>query len=89
MGKTAKAEGSNHDLYTFITHPGASGVAYGGQACTSRAEYRISMNKGYGPRQCHYYQPPNPIDCSKPTNRIALTAEVSIKVEKNIKFVFL
>jgi len=75
MGKTAKAEGSNHDLYTFITHPGASGVAYGGQACTSQAEYRISMNKGYGPNQCHYYQPPNPIDCSKPTNRIALTAE--------------
>ena len=78
MGEMAKAEGSNYDLYTFITHPGASGVAYGGQVCSSNPRMRISMNKGYGPHQCHYYQPPNPIDCSKPTNRIALTAEVSI-----------
>ena len=78
MGKTAKAEGSNHDLYTFITHPGASGVAYGGQACSSNANSRISFNKAYGPNQCQDYDPPKKIDCSKKTNRIGLTAEVSI-----------
>ena len=78
MGEMAKAEGSNYDLYTFITHPGASGVAYGGQACSSIPEMRISWNKAYGPNQCDDYEPPYPIDCSKPTNRIALTAEVSI-----------
>ena len=81
MGNMAKAEGSNYDLYTFITHPGASGVALGGQACSSNPTFRISMNKGYGPNQCHYYSPPNPIDCTKPANRIALTAEVSISDE--------
>ena len=78
MGNLANAEGAKYDMYTFITHPGAAGVAYGGQACSSNANLRISFNQAYGPNQCHYYSPPNPIDCSKPTNRIALTAEVSI-----------
>ena len=78
MGKMAKAEGSNYDLYTFITHPGAAGVAYGGQVCSSDPTVRISFNQGYGPNQCHYYSPPKKIDCSKKTNRIGLTAEVSI-----------
>merc|ERR1711981_863865 len=75
MGKMAKAEGSNYDLYTFITHPGASGVAYGGQACSSNANSRISFNKAYGPNQCQDYSPPKTIDCSKKANRIGLTAE--------------
>jgi len=75
MGNMAKAEGSKYNLYTFITHPGAGGVAIGGQACNPNANERISMNKAYGPNQCSYFEPPNPIDCSKLTNRIALTAE--------------
>ena len=81
MGKLANAEGAKYDLYAFIKHPGASGVALGGQVCSSNPKYRISMNKAYGPNQCHYYDPPNPIDCSKPANRIALTAEVSVSYE--------
>merc|ERR1719510_1147203 len=75
MGKLATAGGSKYTLYTFITHPGAGGVAYGGQACTSTPSLRISMNKAYGANECNYYEPPNPIDCTKTTNRIALTAE--------------
>ena len=76
MGKKAKEEGAKYDLYTFITHPGAGGVALGGQVCSESPELRISMNKAYGDWQCSYYEPPTPIDCKKPTNRIALTAEV-------------
>ena len=76
MGQKASAHGAKYDLYTFITHPGASGVALGGQVCSSNPKLRISMNKAYGANQCHYYSPPSPIDCSKPANRIALTAEV-------------
>jgi hypothetical protein len=79
MGQKANALGAKYDLYTFITHPGAGGVAYGGQACNSaNPSMRISFNKAYGEYQCGYYRPPNPIDCSKPANRIALTAEVII-----------
>ena len=78
MGDMAKAEGSKYNLYTFITHPGAGGVAYGGQACTSTPSLRISMNKAYGANECNNNEPPNPIDCTKTTNRIALTAEVII-----------
>ena len=81
MGQKAAEGGANYHLYTFITHPGAGGVALGGQACSTNPKMRISMNKGYGPNQCHYYSPPNPIDCTKPANRIALTAEVSISDE--------
>ena len=78
MGQKASAQGAKYDLYTFITHPGASGVAFGGQVCSSNPKMRISMNKAYGARQCGFYDPPNPIDCSKKSNRIGLTAEVSI-----------
>jgi hypothetical protein len=77
MGQKASAQGAKYDLYTFITHPGAGGVAYGGQACNSaEPNMRISFNKAYGADQCGFYEPPNEIDCSKPVNRIALTAEV-------------
>jgi len=78
MGQKASALGAKHDLYTFITHPGAGGVALGGQACSANPSWRISFNKAYGDWQCGYYEPPNPIDCSKKANRIALTAEVVI-----------
>jgi len=75
MGNLANAEGAKYDLYTFITHPGASGVAYGGQVCNTDPRLRVSFNKAYGDSQCGYYSPPFPMDCSKPTTRIALTAE--------------
>ena len=68
--------GGDYDVFAFITHPGASGVAYGGTACPSepRGE-KIAFNKGYGPNQCNYFNPPQWIRCTV-TNRIALTAEV-------------
>ena len=92
MGKLAIAGGSKYDLYTFITHPGASGVGLGGQLCNSKPQWRVSFNSAYGPNQCNYFDPPTTIDCSKPTNRIALTAEVDkysiydIKLHHNIQF---
>ena len=77
--------GSKYDLYTFITHPGASGVALGGQACNPKPEWRVSFNKAYGDHECQNYEPPTKIDCSKPTNRIALTAEVDMYSIYDIK----
>ena len=68
--------GGDYDVFAFITHPGASGVAYGGQACPNAPRgNKISFNKGYGPNQCNYYDPPQWIRCTV-SNRIALTAEV-------------
>ena len=69
-------EGGDYNLFTYITHPGAGGVAWGGQACSGNAGNRISFNNAYGPNQCNYYNPPDPIDCTRPLNRITLTAEV-------------
>ena len=76
MGKLANAEGAKYDLYAFIKHPGASGVALGGQLCNKSPAWRIGFMSAYGDNECGNYDPPKPIDCSKPTNRIALTAEV-------------
>ena len=70
-------KGGDHDLFTFVTHPGAGGVAWGGVACETTKTWRINFNKAYGPNQCNYYDPPQQIDCT-PTNRIVLTAEVYI-----------
>ena len=78
MGQMAKAEGSNYDLYAFITHPGATGIAMGGQACNSDPAWRISINKAYGRYECDDYEPPFLNDCSKLIIRIGLTAQVSI-----------
>ena len=78
MGQMARAQGANYDLYTFITHPGAEGVAKGGQACNDNPIWRISMTKAYGDNQCNTFSPPNLIDCSRILNRITLTAEVSV-----------
>ena len=77
MGQMAKEEGSNYDLYTFITHPGASGRAKIG-ACSSDPMLRISMTEAYGRDECNEYKPPYANDCSKLTIRIGLTAQVSI-----------
>ena len=76
FGKLAIEGGSEYDLYTFITHPGASGVSLGGEACNPKPQWRISLNRAYGDDECNKFSPPTEIDCSKPTNRIVLTAEV-------------
>ena len=78
MGNMAKAEGSNYDLYTFVTHGVPSGVSLGSGACNSDPSKRISYSIAHGPGQCNRNSPPKPIDCSKLTNRIALTAQVSM-----------
>jgi len=65
-----------HDLVAYITHPGASGFAYLGQACSSSDDsLKFSKNNAYGSRECNNYQPPETIDCT-PTNRVVLTAEL-------------
>ena len=84
MGQLASEHGDNYDLYTFITHPGAGGVALGGEVCSDNPKRRISMNRAYGDNQCNNYRPPSPIDCSRPVNRIMLTAEVSVNLKNNI-----
>jgi len=66
--------GGNYDLFTFITHPGASGVAWGGNVCANGNANRISFNKAYGPTECNNYEPPVRMACTT-TERIALTAE--------------
>ena len=74
----ASEQGANYDLYTFITHPGASGIAKSGVACNDNPILRISMTKAYGNNECNDYEPPNFIDCSRILNRITLTSEVSV-----------
>jgi len=62
----------DHDLIAYVTHPGAEG--YGpGDVCNKNGK-RWSHNVGYGPNECNWYQPPEPMECT-PTNRLALTAE--------------
>jgi len=66
---------NHHDLIAYVTHPGAQGVVqWPGDVC-KKNENRRSHTMGYGPNQCHYYQPPEKIECT-PTNRLALTAEI-------------
>ena len=68
--------GGDYDVFAFITHPGASGVADSGTACPGApGRDKISLNRGYGPNQCNNFKPPQRIRCTV-SNRIALTAEV-------------
>ena len=68
--------GGDYDVFAFITHPGAAGVAFAGTACPADPQsYKVSFNKGYGPNECNNYDPPRRIRCTV-SNRIALTAEV-------------
>jgi len=69
----AEEEGS-YDLFTFITHPGAAGVAYSSMVCEYGNSNRISFNKAYGSTQCNNYNPPETLDCTV-AERITLTAE--------------
>ena len=78
MSNLANAEGAKYDHHTFISHPGASGVALGGTICEKNPRVRVSSNNAYGDTECDTFEPPTPIDCTKPTNRIALTAQVGI-----------
>ena len=73
----AEEEGS-YDLFTFITHPGAAGVAYSSMVCEYGNSRRISFNKAYGDTQCNNYNPPETLDCTV-AERITLTAEVDIE----------
>ena len=77
----------SYDIFTFVSHPGASGVAKGGTVCNRLNSLKINYNLGYGPDECRKYQEKCDwydwwcwadywdIDCYA-TNRIALTAEV-------------
>lgn len=76
MSKLANAEGAKYDLYTFISHFGAEGVAVNGVLCDKNPRHRVSFITAYGDTECDAFNPPTKIDCTKPTNRIALTAEV-------------
>jgi len=73
LEKLAKS-GGDYDLFTYISHPGAAGVAIGGVVCNENKGERISFNSAYGPHDCDLYNPPQKIDCTI-TNRIMLTAE--------------
>ena len=69
-------DGGDFDVFAFITYPGASGIAMGGQACPGApGGDKISFNRGYGPNDCDTYDPPEWIPCTV-SNRIVLTAEV-------------
>ena len=76
MSNLANAEGAKYDLYTFISFPGANGVAEKQALCDKNPRRRVSSIFGYGETECGAFDPPTPIDCTKPTNRIALTAQV-------------
>ena len=78
MSKLAEAEGAKYDLYTFISHFGADGVAVTGSLCDKDPRVRVSFITAYGDTQCDAFNPPTKIDCTKPTNRIALTAQVGV-----------
>ena len=78
MSDLANAQGAKYNHYTFISHPGASGVAKSGTVCNKNPRWRVSSNDAYGDDECNKYNPPTAIDCTKPTNRIALTAQVGI-----------
>ena len=77
--KPLARKGGDYDLFTFVTHPGGGGVAFGGVACDTDKGQRINFNSAYGANECNGYNPPKPIDCTT-TNRIMLTAEVSTDV---------
>ena len=72
-------EGGDYDAFTFVSHPGASGVAWGGQVCANVNSNRINFNMAYGDDQCNNYVTAD-MDRYACTisERIAFTAEVSI-----------
>jgi hypothetical protein len=78
MSNLANAEGAKYNLYTFISYPGAEGVAVRKSLCHENPRHRVSSIFGYGATECDSYNPPTKIDCTKPTNRIALTAQVGL-----------
>jgi len=76
----------SYDIFTFVSHPGASGIALGATVCNRKNDQKINYSYGYGPDECRKYQEKCDwydwwcwadywdIDCYA-TNRIALTAE--------------
>jgi hypothetical protein len=78
MCNLANAEGAKYNLYTFISYPGGAGVAERLSLCNKNPRERISSISGYGKLDCDNFNPPTKIDCTKPTNRIALTAQVGL-----------
>ena len=76
----AKKEG-DYDLFTFVTFPGAGGLAWGASVCKGNGfkDWKVNHNMAYDSYDCNNYDPPQSIDCT-PTNRIVLTAEVNMKL---------
>lgn len=68
----------SQDLVSYVTCPGAAGVAWGDTVCVSdrQKEKRINFIQGYGANECSKYNPPTPITCNY-DNRIILTAETA------------
>ena len=80
--------GGDYDVFAFITHPGAGGIAAGGTACPFEPKgQKVSFTKGYGPKQCNKYDPPQWIRCTV-TNRIVLTAEVFHTYDMRLIYIF-
>ena len=80
--------GGDFDVFAFITYPGASGIAMGGQACPGApGGDKISFNRGYGPNDCDTYDPPEWIPCTV-SNRIVLTAEVFNTYDMWLTYIF-
>ena len=75
----AKKQG-DYDLFTFVTFPGAGGLAWGASVCKGNnfKDWKVNHNMAYDSYDCNIYNPPQSIDCT-PTNRIVLTAEVNMK----------
>ena len=69
------------DLIHFVTYPTASGIAFYGQICGPSVGHKVGFSRAYGPHECNGFHPPQTIDCTV-TNRIALTAQVSIRIKK-------
>jgi len=68
--------GGDYNVFSFITAPGAEGWAWEGVVCESSNLEKLNWNAAYGSNQCNWYDPPEPIDCTKTSNRIALTSEL-------------
>ena len=79
MMKTYYDEDKYH-LVAAVTAPGASGDgswAYLKSIC--QHPIKLSLNRGYGPHECNWFSPPEPVDECTPTIRIAFTGEVILK----------
>jgi len=81
-----KEERGAYDVFSFVSHPGAEGVAWRGTVCRRGNSMKVNYNRGYGSGECSKYLEKCDwydwmchaeklwIDCS-PSSRIALTAE--------------